>query len=364
VIASLGPTLPELAHQVGVNISVLSILFSTRSLGYLCGALLTGYLLDRLSGHHLLTVVLVAGLISTGIMPQISLLPLLGLVMFFMGCALGSLDVGSNTLLAQTHGEKSGPFLNAMYLNAGVGSFFIPLYLGYVAMDTGYQTMAFLMVPLALWMIYTPSPPKPTKDGGETPPSQRFDILILFALMALLFVGLEVGYSGWIFIYLQKSLSGPEQSGYRITSLFWVAITLGRLIAIPVAVTIRPIRSIFIYLSGGLISTGLMILLKDEGWSIWVGTAGIGLSLAALFPTTFNYIQRTIPFTGRQNGLVWSTGSMGGILLPLLIGWGIGTWGTFAMMIIVLLTWILAMSLFMILIHRNQDLNRLFAKIE
>ncbi|MFO8036987.1 MAG: MFS transporter [Anaerolineales bacterium] len=362
VIASLGPTLTGLAHQVGVNVSALSVLFSARSLGYLCGSLLTGVLLDRMRGHPLLAGVLITALILLGVVPQITSLPLMGLVLFMVGWMLGSLDVGSNTLLAQTQREKSGPYLNAMYLSAGVGSFLIPLYFGYVAMDTGYQTMAFLMAPLALWMILTPSPPKPTRDDGGHPLTHKFDILILFAVLTLLFVGLEVGYSGWIFTYLQKTTPGPDQTAYTITSLFWMAITVGRLLAIPTAVYIQPVRAVFAYLSGGLISTGIMILFKEQGWSVWLGTAGMGLSLAALFPTTFNYIQRSIAFSGRHNGVVWSVGSMGGILLPLFIGWGIGALCVFSMMFIVLSAWTLAMFIFLFLIQRNHDLSRLFRK--
>ena len=36
--AALGPTLPRLAEQIGVTIGAISILFSARSLGYLCGS--------------------------------------------------------------------------------------------------------------------------------------------------------------------------------------------------------------------------------------------------------------------------------------------------------------------------------------
>ena len=49
--AALGPTLPRLAEQIGVTIGAISILFSARSLGYLCGSLLSGRLYDRLPGH-------------------------------------------------------------------------------------------------------------------------------------------------------------------------------------------------------------------------------------------------------------------------------------------------------------------------
>lgn len=364
VIASLGPTLPDLANQVGKNVPALSVLFSTRSLGYLCGSLLTGVLLDRIPGHRLLAAALMTGLLLLFIIPEVSLLTLLGLVLFLVGCTLGSLDVGSNTLIAQTHGEKSGPYLNAMYLSAGVGSFLIPLYFGYVAPETGYQSLALLIAPLVCWMILTPSPPKPSQDEAEDPLPDQREILILFAFLALLFVGLEVGYSGWIFTYYQQRAFGPDHHAYTITSLFWIAVTLGRTLAIPTAVYIQPIRSIFSYLIGGLVSTGLMIFFPEQNWSVWVGTAGVGLSLAALFPTTYNYIQKTTQFTGKQNGIVWAVGSLGGITLPYLIGWGIGTLRASSMMVFVLFSWLLALILFLTILHRKQDLSRLLLENE
>ncbi|MCZ7669353.1 MAG: hypothetical protein M5U34_20335 [Chloroflexi bacterium] len=56
--ASLGPTLPGLAEQVGVQISRMGFLFSARSVGVFAGALLVGRLYDRLPGHRLLTLAL------------------------------------------------------------------------------------------------------------------------------------------------------------------------------------------------------------------------------------------------------------------------------------------------------------------
>ena len=48
--AVLGPTLPYLAKFTQTSFSQISLLFIARSLGYLAGSFIGGYLYDRVSG--------------------------------------------------------------------------------------------------------------------------------------------------------------------------------------------------------------------------------------------------------------------------------------------------------------------------
>jgi len=360
-IASLGPTLPGLAARVKLDVPALGILFSTRSFGYLFGSLLAGWILERIRGHILLRIILLLVGLVLAYIPWIPSLILLGFAFFTVGLGLGSMDVSSNTLLARVHGRESGPYLNAMYLAAGVGSFLIPLFLAGVSLTTGYITLGLFSLPLILWLSITPSPQMPAPRQEKEKRGIRVTVLILFALMAFLYIGLEVSYGGWIFTYFQESGLGPERSAYTITSLFWLAITLGRLIAIPIASRVAPIHTIPWYLFSGLLSTGLILIFRDQTWPVWIGTAGIGLSLATLFPTTFNYIQRTHELSSSLSGVVWSAGSAGGILLPFLIGRVMQIFHPSAMMVLVLLTWVLALAAFFLLLRKNQDWKKMGA---
>lgn len=360
VIASLGPTLPGLAGQVGRHVSSLGILFSTRSFGYLFGSLFAGWVLDRMRGHIFLVVVATWLAMLLFAIPLQPSLFLLGSSLFLIGVGLGSIDVSSNSLLAHVHKEESGPYLNAMYLAAGVGSFLLPLYLGSVSLSTGYSTLALLNLPLILWLAVTPSPQVPGNENGELQLETDIAVILLFACMAFLVVGIEVSYGGWVFTYFIEQNLGDQNSAYLINSLFWMAITLGRLIAIPFATRIRPLHSILMYLTGGFLSSGLILAFQDQAWAAWVGSAGIGLSLATLFPTTFNYIQRSNSISNPWNGIVWSIGSAGGILLPLVIGWSVRTYAPPSMMFIIFSAWIAALITFFLLLFKNQDVHRLF----
>jgi len=355
VISSLGPTIPGLASQVGVDTTNLGLLFSTRSFGYLFGSLLAGWMLDRMGGHAYLAIILILLGVFLFFVPTLPNLLLLGAVLFMIGVGLGSMDVSSNTLLAAVHDRESGPYLNAMYLAAGVGSFLTPLYLGYVSLSLAYITLSLIALPLILWILTTPSPRNSGQDDEQEASSLNINIILLFALLAFLFVGMEVSYGGWIFTYFLESGIGTESSAYTLTSIFWMAITVGRLVGIPISVHVKPVRTIFIYLIGGLLSTAIILILPTHSWSVWVGTAGIGLCLATLFPTTFNYIQRTNELNSRASGIVWSVGSTGGIIIPLLIDWGFDGFGPHSMMVIVLTAWTLTLIIFSFLRGANHD---------
>ena len=71
--AALGPTLPSLAAQTGVTIGAVSVLFSARSLGYLCGSLLSGRLYDRLPGHPVMAAAALLLCAMLLLVPQVPL---------------------------------------------------------------------------------------------------------------------------------------------------------------------------------------------------------------------------------------------------------------------------------------------------
>lgn len=347
-MASLGPTLPSLAENVGTTLMAMGAIFSARSLGYLSGALLGGVLYDRFKAHFVLAAWAILGALMLWFIPMVAIFTILATTMFIIGLTQGATDVGCNTQLARVHRNKVGPYLNAMFFVAGLGSFTIPLIMGSLSLDWGYQLLALALLPIALWLVFTPSPETPAQDHASKVSGSN-TILVLFALLAFVYVGVEVSYGGWIFSYFSASHLGSEAAGYRLNSLFYLAITFGRLFAIPLAAHVKSQRIIWGYLAGAVFSVALMVVFSGNPWSIWLGTFGMGLSLAAIFPTTFSYVGSKTQLSGKQTGVVWASGSFGAMLLPWLIGQGMDFRGPTTMMVILLVLWILALGVFWML---------------
>ena len=94
VIASLGPIMLALSLQTGAEVDDLAFLFTSRAVGYLCGSVIGGVLVDKVPGHRLLFVGLMANSVATGLFPLLKSIPLLAVLSSVQGLTMRFLDTG------------------------------------------------------------------------------------------------------------------------------------------------------------------------------------------------------------------------------------------------------------------------------
>lgn len=323
--ASLGPTLSGLAANTQTNLSEISFLFTARSLGTLLGAIQGGRLYDRSPGNPVLAGVLLIMATMLGLIPTISLLWLLTLILFLLGFAEGMADVGGNAMLIWVHGKRVGPFLNGLHFFFGVGAFLSPIIVAAALLLSGdirwaYWMLTLLILPVIFWLLRQPSPvPQTEKQDGE---GKEVNPLLVFlvALFLFLYVGAEVSFGGWVFTYaVRMELSAAAAAAY-LTSAFWGGLTLGRLGSIPIAVRYRPRTILLVDLLGCLLSLSIILLWHDSLAAVWIGTIGVGLSMASIFPTALSLAERRMILTGKVTGWFFVGSSAGAMLLPWLVG--------------------------------------------
>ena len=345
-IASLGPTLPYLAENTGATLASLGLLFTLRSGGYLVGSLLGGRLYDHLPGHRLLGIAIFVGALSLGTIPQISSFAIIIALMLLIGLAEATLDVGSNTQLVWIHGARSGPYLNGMFLFAGVGGMLSPLLLSSLGGTAGYRILALGSLPVALWALFTPSPPRQAHE--EDRPAGTLPLLLFatFCLVTFIFIGGEVGFSGWIYSYAYELGLGTEQTAGMLTSFYWLGITLGRVAAIFITARFKPSRIVLANLTGLIISLGLILLNPASQTFLWIGSLGFGFFLAPVFPTTFAYLERKTPITGTAAGVLWASGSFGAMVYPWVMGLQMADIGPVSIMVTLAASFGLSLILF------------------
>lgn len=349
--ASLGPTLPGLAEQIQVRLSEISYLFTARSLGYLLGALLGGRLYDWLPGHSIMAIMLLTMVVTLALVPIMPLLWLLMAIILLLGMAESVVDIGGNTLLVWVHQDKVGPFMNGLHFFFGAGAFLSPIIVAQALLLTGaitwaYWALALLVLPAVLWLLWQPSPSLPVASPGEPERPASGLLVALIALFFFVYVGAEVGYGGWIFTYtIARDLSSEATAAY-LTSAFWGALTAGRLLAIPLAARMRPRTILGLDLGGCIASVALILLLPQSLAAVWLGTLGLGLSMASVFPTTISLAERHIPISGRVTGWFFVGASLGGMSLPWLIGQLFETTGAQITMIAIMAALITAVAVF------------------
>jgi FHS family Na+ dependent glucose MFS transporter 1 len=323
--ALLGPSLPYLAEITRTSLSQISILFIARSLGYLGGSIMGGYLFDRFSGHALMVITLVALGVTVWLTPSATLLWMLTALLFLAGLSQGIVDVGGNTLIVWLHGQKVGPYMNALHMFYGVGTFLAPVILAQAVLVTGkiswgYWLIGGLMLFPVLQLGLLPSQAvRSSTEAGRVKASNSL-LVFLAALFLFCYSSFANIFGGWVFTYVTLLGLTSETNAAYLTSTFWGAFTAGRLISIPVAMHVKPNRILLADLLGCLLSTGIMIFLPDSILAMWIGAAGLGLFAASLFPTTVSLVERRMEITGNITSRFVIGSALGAMIPPWIVG--------------------------------------------
>ncbi|MBN2552453.1 MAG: MFS transporter [Spirochaetales bacterium] len=323
--ATLGPSLPYLAENVGTSLKGISSLFIAHRLGYMAGSFGGGRLYDRVRGNRLMAAVLlimVAGMLTVPVVP---ILAVLIAILFLLGTAEGAVDVGGNILLVWTRPPRIGSLMNALHLFFGLGALISPLILVQMIRRTGgirwgYWLVAALIVPIALILLPQESPqpgPAPEEGGARR---GRLLLPLLIAVFFFLHVAAESSYGAWIYTYsLTRKLADQVSAGY-LTSAFWGAFTLGRLGTIFLALRINAKRQLGGSVAGAFLSLVILLIWGESTAAVWIATIAYGVSLAGLFPGSITLASENLHLTGGVTGFFLVGSSLGAMTVPWLIG--------------------------------------------
>jgi FHS family Na+ dependent glucose MFS transporter 1 len=322
--AALGPTLPRLAAQAGVTIGAVSILFSARSLGYLCGSLLSGRLYDRLPGHPVMAA---AALLLSAMLLLVPHAPefwtLVGIAGGW-GLAEGGLDVGSNALLIWVHGSAVAPYMNALHFCFGLGALLSPIIVARMMALSGahasaYNVLAVLVLAVVL-LAFLPGPRPPVANAEHAGMQRPTGLLQLIMAFFFLHVAAEASFGGWIYTYALHRGLADEASAAYLTAAFWAALTVGRLLSILISARLRPRTLLLGGLAGALASVAVIAGWPADPAALWLGTAGSGLCIGPMFAATVLLAERRMPISGATTAWFFVGTSCGAMTVPYIIG--------------------------------------------
>jgi FHS family Na+ dependent glucose MFS transporter 1 len=358
--AVLGPTLQGLANNTGTTLAQISSLFLVCSFGYLLGSFASGRIYDRVRGHPVLCLALLAVAAMLVIAPLVKALLYLQILFFIIGIAEGNLDVGINALIVWLHGDRVPPFMNGLHAFYGVGTTTAPLIVAAVLSNAGalnsiYWALAILMLPICLLILFFPSPSHIlARQQAEGRPAVPM-IVFLMTVTFFAFTGAELGFGGWIYTYSTSQIYATPTMAASVNAAFWAALTTGRLISIPLAVKLRPRTILWIDFCGIIVSLLIIVLFSVKETYLWLGTIGTGLCMASVFPTLLNDAQRRMYLSGKITSLFFVGSSLGSMAIPWIMGQLIGPYGANAIMVAVFGSVVSAMIAFYLLNHRRLE---------
>ena len=322
VQAMYGPAFPHFQDRYGISASTVGLIMSLHFVGSFTTILLSGFLLERVGYARIFTVS--ASLVTVGCL-GLALSPAWLLTLssaLLIGLGYGGFAGCMNILFSQRFGARGATALNLLNGMFGVGAVLGP-WLIKVFLPAGLTwpfliiTVLSLMVVLLAFRLRLPpvdevsdATPAPAGGTGGVPA-----LLALFLVMYFLYVGSEMGAGGWLATHLTPRFG--EAAAAAFTSWFWAAFTLGRFLAVPLTLVLKPSRLVMSAGVGAVLAFGLCHVpaLAPFGYIL------AGLFLAPMFPTGLAWLRQVMPQRAvKASTLMIASASMGGVVFPPLVG--------------------------------------------
>jgi fucose permease len=156
-------------------------------------------------------------------------------------------------------------------------------------------------------------------SAGELAQVARYPGVLLLAFVLFFESGNESAIGGWTSSYV-GSVGADARTATWVLAGYWAALMAGRLLAARLLRTIGKIQLVFSSGVGSVAGCAVLLLARSlEGMA--VGVALLGLSFAAIYPTTLAIAgDRYQRFAGTLFGLLFSIGLTGGMIFPWAIG--------------------------------------------
>jgi FHS family glucose/mannose:H+ symporter-like MFS transporter len=326
VQAFYGPALPAFGAAFGASPAAAGLVLSAHFLGGIAGVLGAGAAQGRVAPRVPLAAGLLlvsAGCVAVAAAPAwVAVVAAAGVV----GAGFGALDVGFNTLFASGFGGRSAAMLNLLNAAFGLGAVLGPLAVG-VAAGGGFRSpfavtgaAGLALLPLVLALPGDRKRPAPAAAPDGRAGSRA--LAAAFVLLYVLYVGAETGVGAWEPTHL-AALGWDAARAASLTSAYWAALTVGRVLIAPVSLRVPAERLVLATL--GLAAAALAAAHVDPLAPAAYALAG--LALAPVFPTGLVWLDRALPGARGLTALVLAGAMVGGIVFPPVVGRLVGAAG-------------------------------------
>jgi FHS family glucose/mannose:H+ symporter-like MFS transporter len=145
-------------------------------------------------------------------------------------------------------------------------------------------------------------------------------LIALIAALFFIYVGTETCMGGWIASYARRIDTGSRSFWAVTPSFFWGALLAGRIAA---PVVLRHVRETTLATAGVALATlGIVILLATPMMLfIVIGATVAGLGLASIYPINVSLLSHWFEdVSPRVSGLIFAMGTLGGAVMPWIVG--------------------------------------------
>ena len=369
---SLGAALPSLAIKYNLTHSRSGLTFTCRGLGYLCGTVTAAFILhnklDRVIGKAFLVCasVVLTGF-ATGIMASQPSIEIVLFLFFIQGFGFGGIDTIGNVFLPELWGDRVQPWMQALHACFGIGAVIGPAIVGGVGYVDAFIIISILSgVPLLGMLLHhscrssSNSTTNESDDNIEGANSEApWYIRGLVTIFFFIYVGVECGFGGWVptFVLVTGTITSERDAAF-VSSVFWSALTAGRIFAIPLAFYFTTTSSLRFQLLLTLIGAILSCTILAQSYSsAFICSAVIGYGLSSIFPLGMMLLlEYKYPMTAVTTSMFVIGSTFGEGLIPVIIGIAMTVDGPYSLPYITLSSSLFLIALYFT-IHMMSSIN-------
>lgn len=335
--AGVGSVLFELSDRTGSTLSAVGIIFTAIYAGSLSTQFSSGWLTTRFGRMKVMTVSVF--LMSLGILGLVASTSLAMLIIacFLLGLGQGGVDIISNNLVTQAYPEKSVEVLNILHLAFGVGATVGPMLISIAIRNSGGGLLIEGMVALLLFLsgivylliqknssikiISDTSYSTQRETSRNETPFYRDVFVWLLGFMLLLIGGTQFSAGSWAVVFMTKTLVMRTDQASLVASLYWLFISLGRIVAVFLARYVSQKDMLCIHWGGSFVGAVLYALFVGQRVPSIISLLMISLFFGGLYPLLLAFIPKYFGNNiDKASSIIVTLGTVGGLILPWATG--------------------------------------------
>ncbi|KAI7795021.1 major facilitator superfamily domain-containing protein 4A [Triplophysa rosa] len=187
-------------------------------------------------------------------------------------------------------------------------------------------------------------------------PLSFFGIHILGGLVLFFSDGIVGSYTGFVYAYaVSPPMNLPHKTAGYLTCVFWAAITVGRLSAIPLSYRCKPIRLLTVSQVGVIVTLLLLLVFSNSIVFLFIGTCCLGLFISNIYPCMLAFTEDVLEYKGCATAVLVTSAGMGEMLLQVLVGSVMHNRGSYSFLLSGMIFGCLGFTIFILLFFVQQN---------
>ncbi len=327
-IASIqGATFVSAMQYLQVSPIYMGNMMALNALGFLVTRLFGGILADLFKRKQIVLIGAIITAISLFLFGRNTNYLFNVILMFTMGLG-NALWFGTiNAIIMDLYQKNLGPAMNKLHSFFTIGAILGPVVAVLISKyslqwQLNYKLASLGMVIFIISWCFLKFQEKSKEERvtlKEIKQILTYPNLQLLSLIALFYVGIEVGITLWIGSYLQKVHNLNEQLSNYALSIYWLGQGIGRLLLSYILHHLNYAPLMYGLLGGIILSLSLMLILSGK-YLLLLLFGLTGLFCSGMYPTLMAIGGKWFPrFSGSISGAISFGASAGAMLIPLIM---------------------------------------------